>query len=76
MAKRLETRLFEQESKFESFPAREFEFAAGGKANFSARMKYILVGERVYEIYVVFLTANPYPEERKIFFNSFKLLAN
>lgn len=67
--------VFEQESKFQDFPAREFEYAAGGKANYSVRLKYILVGGRVYEIYVVFLTTNPYPEERIIFFNSFKILA-
>jgi len=66
--------VFEQESKFQDFPAREFEYATGGKANYSVRVKYILVGERVYEIYVVFLTTNPYPEERTVFFNSFKIL--
>ena len=68
--------VFEQESKFGDYPAREFEYAAGGKANYSARVKYILVGPRVYSIYVVFLTTSPYPEERAIFFNSFKIFTN
>ncbi len=68
--------VFEQESKFAGCPVREFEYAAGGKANYSVRIKYILVGERIYLIYVVFLTANPYPEDRTFFFNSFKILAN
>ncbi|MGA3285460.1 MAG: hypothetical protein ABSD57_13515 [Verrucomicrobiota bacterium] len=68
--------VFEQESKFEDYPAREFEYVAGGKANYSVRVKYMLVGPRVYQIYVVFLTANPYPEERAIFFNSFKIFTN
>ena len=65
--------VFEQGSKFQNFPSREFEYVAGGKANYSARVKYILVGERVYSMYVVFLTTNPYPDERKIFFGSFKI---
>ncbi len=65
--------VFQQETKFQDYPAREFEYVAGGKANYSTRAKFILVGHRVYQIYVVFLTANPYPEERAIFFNSFKI---
>lgn len=64
---------FEQKSKFEGNPTREFEYVAGGKANYSVREKYILVGQRIYMIYVVFLTANPHPEDRANFFNSFKL---
>jgi hypothetical protein len=68
--------VFEQESKFEGNPAREFEYAAGGKANYSVRVKYILVDQRIYTIYVVYLTANPHPEDRAVFFNSFKILAN
>jgi hypothetical protein len=67
--------VFEQELQFQNFPAREFEYAAGGKANYSVRMKLILAGERVYQVYVVFLTTNPYPEERTTFFNSFKILS-
>jgi hypothetical protein len=65
---------FEQELQLQNFPAREFEYAAGGKANYSVRMKLILAGKRVYEIYVVFLTTSPYPEERTTFFNSFKII--
>jgi hypothetical protein len=67
---------YEQESKFRDYPAREFEYVAGGKANYSTRMKLILVGDRVYEIYVIFLTQNPYPQERMAFFNSFSLITN
>ena len=67
---------YEQESKFKDYPAREFEYVAGGKANYSTRMKLILVGDRVYEIYVIFLTQNPYPQERTTFFNSFSLRTN
>lgn len=65
--------VFEQQSKFEGYPAREFEFAAGGKANYSIRVKMILVNQRVYLIYVIFLTANPHPADRATFFNSFSL---
>jgi hypothetical protein len=65
--------VYEEESKYKGYPAREFEYVAGGKANYSTRMKFILVGPRLYEIYVIFLTKNPYPTERVTFFNSFKL---
>jgi hypothetical protein len=67
---------YEQESKFRGYPAREFEYVAGGKANYSTRMKLILAGGRFYEIYVIFLTQNPYPQERMAFFNSFSLITN
>jgi hypothetical protein len=66
--------VYDEESKFKDYPAREFEFVAGGKANYSTRVKYILVGKRVYSIFVVFLTGNPYLQERMEFFNSFKLV--
>lgn len=65
--------VYQQESTFEGYPAREFEYAAGGKANYSVRYKMILVHQRLYYLYVVFLTANPYPRLRTIFFNSFSL---
>src|SRR5205814_1876000 len=64
--------VYEKESKFEGNPAREFEYTAGGKANYSVRVKYILAGQRIYTIYVIFLTANPHPNDRAVFFNSFK----
>lgn len=65
--------LFQQAFTFEGYPAREFEFAVGGKANYSVRYKMILVHQRLYIIYVIFRTANPYPRFRAIFFNSFAL---
>ena len=65
--------VYQQASTFEGFPAREFECVAGGKANYSTRVKYILAGQRIYQIYIVFLTVDPYPQERSIFFNSFKI---
>lgn len=55
------------------FPAREFEFKAGGKANFSVRARMVLVGKRIYTLTTVFLTANPDPENRKKFFDSFSV---
>jgi hypothetical protein len=65
--------VFQQEAVFGNYPAREFEYAAGGKANYSVRVKWILVGSRIYQIYVVFLTANPHTADRDVFFNSFRL---
>ena len=67
------TILSEQTAKFENYPAREFEYKAGGKANYSAKVKYILVGKRVYSLTAVFLTGNPYSEDRANFFNHFQL---
>jgi hypothetical protein len=63
----------EQEIKLENFPGREFEFVAGGKANYSGRVRTFLVGRRIYVLTVVFLTANPHLENRATFFTSFKL---
>jgi hypothetical protein len=65
--------LFEHETTFENFPSREFEYKAGGKANYSVRVKCIMVGQRVYSVMAVFLAGNPYPEDRETFFNSFRL---
>ncbi len=65
--------VYQREMEFGDYPVREFEYAAGGKANYSARIREILVGERIYQIYVVFLTANPHTEDRDIFFNSLRL---
>ena len=52
--------VFQQEIKLEDYPGREFEFAAGGKANYSGRIRVFLVGRRLYVLTVVFLTANPH----------------
>lgn len=65
--------VFERETNFNGYPAREFEYAAGGKANYSIRDRMILVRQRVYSIYVVFLTVKPYPADNAVFFNSFTL---
>ena len=65
--------VYQRASTFNDFPAREFECVAGGKANYSTRVKYILAGQRIYQIYVVFLTADPYPRECATFFNSFRI---
>lgn len=65
--------VFQQEMKFGNCPAREFEYAAGGKANYSVRVKWILDKGRIYQIYVVFLTANPHSLDQQTFFNSFRL---
>ena len=54
-------------------PGTEFEFAAGGKANFSMRTRLILVGNRVYAPAVLFHTGAPLPAECQPFFDSFSL---
>lgn len=63
----------QQSMTVQDFPAREFEFKAGGKGNFSSRVRMILVGHRIYSLTTVFLTANPDPENRKKFFDSFSV---
>jgi hypothetical protein len=65
--------VFQKELRSDGFPAREFEYVAGGKANYSVHFKLILVGSRMYEIYVIYLTANPLAEDQEIFLNSFHL---
>jgi tetrahydromethanopterin S-methyltransferase subunit B len=65
--------LSEQKTTFGSYPAREFEYKAGGKANYSVKVKYVMIGQRVYSLMAVFMTGNPYPEDRTTFFNSFRL---
>ncbi len=65
--------LSERETTFGSYPAREFEYKAGGKANYSVKVKYVMIGPRVYSLMAVFMTGSPYPEDRTTFFNSFQL---
>lgn len=65
--------VFQQEIKLGDFPGRELEFTAGGKANYSGRIRIFLVERRIYVQTIVFLTANPHPDDRAFFFNSFKL---
>lgn len=63
----------QRDIKFRDFPGREFEFVAGGKANFSGRVRLILVNDRLYQIMVIFLARNPHPDDFKIFFASFSI---
>src|SRR5208337_2316122 len=65
--------LSEQKTTFEGYPAREFEYKAGGKANYSVKVKYAMIRQRVYSLMAVFMTGNPYPEDRTTFFKSFQL---
>jgi len=65
--------LSEQKTTFGSYPAIEFEYKAGGKANYSVKVEYVMIGQRVYSLMAVFMTGNPYPEDRTTFFNSFRL---
>jgi hypothetical protein len=63
----------QRDFKFGNYPARDFEFAVGGKGNFSGQIRYILVDQRLYQIMVMFLTKNPHRDDFKIFFDSFSL---
>ena len=68
--------VFQKDLKLGDDPGREFEFAVGGKGNFSGRVRIILAEKRLYQMMVIFLTVNPHPMDRATFFNSFKILAN
>jgi hypothetical protein len=59
--------------KFGDCPARDFEFVAGGKANFSGRVRLILDNQRLYQIMVIFLTKKPHQDDFKTFFDSFSI---
>jgi hypothetical protein len=65
--------IYQTNLQFENYPARDLEFVAGGKANYSGRMRLILVNERIYQLVVIFLTTNPHPADREIFFGSFHI---
>lgn len=57
-----------------NYPATEFEYVAGGKANYSGKVRLIAVGQRAYALSVLFITVNPpKQEESDAFFNSFTL---
>jgi len=68
--------VFQKDIKLGNNPGREFEFAAGGKGNFSGRVRIILAEKRLYQMMVIFLTVNPQLADHAIFFNSFKMLTN
>ena len=66
--------LFRQAMEIQGRPGCEYEYVAGGKANYSVRIRYVLDGARMYMLGVVFLTVNPHAEDRHIFFDSFHFL--
>jgi len=74
VAKRFGNILNQSDTTLGDNPGREFEFVAGGKANFSGQVRLFLVHQRLYQIMVIFLTQNPHPKDFKIFFDSFALL--
>jgi hypothetical protein len=55
-------------------PATEYEFTLGNTPGHSSKVRLILTRERVYELVVIFLTAQPHPDAYEAFFNSFSLL--
>jgi hypothetical protein len=65
--------VFYRDMSFKGYPAREFEFVAGGRANFSGRVRLILVHQRLYQILVIFLTQNPHRDDFRVFFESLSL---
>jgi hypothetical protein len=64
--------VYQKDITIEGYPARDFEFVTGGKANYSGRVRLILLNGRLYQLIVIFLTANPHPKDWDIFFNSFQ----
>jgi hypothetical protein len=68
--------VYQKDAKFEDYPARDFEFVAGGKANYSGRVRLILVDERLFQLMIIFLTKNPHQNDFKIFFDSFAVTKN
>ncbi len=65
--------VYQKDIKFANYPGREFEYVVEGKVNYSGRVRLIFVGERLYQMIVNFLPANPHPTDRETFFNSFRL---
>jgi hypothetical protein len=63
----------QRDVKAGDYPSRDIEFIAGGKANYSGRIRLILANKRLYQIMVIFLTVDPHPADRDIFFNSFRV---
>jgi hypothetical protein len=60
----------------DNYPATEYEFTLGNQPGRSGKVRLILTGQRVYELVVIFLTAQPHPDVCDAFFNSFSLLQN
>jgi hypothetical protein len=65
--------VYQKKFEFENYPGREFEYVVDGKVNYSGRVRLILVGDRLYQMIVIFLTANPHTADRDAFYNSFRL---
>jgi hypothetical protein len=59
--------------KLGTYPARDFAFVAGGKANFSGKIRMVMVDRRLYQLMVIFLTKNPHEDDFKTFFDSFSI---
>jgi hypothetical protein len=58
---------------FKGYTARDFEFIAGGKANYAGKVRLVLDNRRLYQLTVIFLTNNPHVDDFKIFFDSFSI---
>src|ERR1700722_12035863 len=58
--------VYQKNIEFANYPAREFEYVVVGKVNYSGRVRLILVGDRLYYLIVVFLTANPHTSDRDV----------
>jgi len=67
------TVITQRSMRCKGYPAREFEFKAGGDANYVGRIRLILVGRRLYNIETIFLTGNPHESDCQKFFDSFSL---
>ncbi len=65
--------VYQKDTKFENYPVREFEYVVGGKVVYSGRVRLILVGDRLYQMIVIFLPVNQDLTDREIFFNSFQI---
>src|SRR6185312_5938842 len=52
--------VYQKDIAFANYPGREFEYAVDGKIKYSGRVKLILVGDRLYQMIVIFLTADPH----------------
>lgn len=65
--------VYQKDITVEGCPSRDFEYVVVGKVNYSGRIRLILKNDRLYQLIVIFLTANPHPVDRDTFFNSFRL---
>jgi hypothetical protein len=68
--------VYQKNIEFANYPGREFEYVVDGKVKYSGRVRLILVADRLYQMIVIFLTANPHTADRETFFNSFSVQKN